>query len=115
MRILSLSGKNGGDAGAPGFLDRGEDSRLVIHQDVVQRGIAGLDIIKREFLVDIDQHVRVDGLRKTGALNLARLENDVAIGEKDGWAPLAQPFEHVQRSRVQTIGERVIDQERRHG
>jgi hypothetical protein len=55
MCILSLSGKNGGDAAAPSFLDRGEDSRLVIHQDIVQRGITGLDIVEREFLVNIDQ------------------------------------------------------------
>src|SRR6476660_7769755 len=57
MCILSLAGQNGGDAGAPGFLDRGEDSRLVIHQDVVQRRIAGRDIIERKFLVDIDQYM----------------------------------------------------------
>src|SRR5262249_29141202 len=53
MRILSLSGKDGGDAGAPGLLDRCKDARLVIHENVVQRRIAGLDIIEREFLVDV--------------------------------------------------------------
>jgi hypothetical protein len=62
MRILSLSRKNRGDATAPSVLDRGEDSRLVVHQDVVQCRIAGLDIVEREFLVDVDQHMRVDCL-----------------------------------------------------
>src|SRR5215468_1126301 len=57
MRILSLSGKDGGDAGAPGLLDRGKDTRLVIHENVVQGRIAGRDIIEREFLVDINQDV----------------------------------------------------------
>src|SRR5262249_5563900 len=57
MRILSLSGKDRGDAGAPSLLDRGKDTRLVIHQDIVQRRIAGLDIIERKFLMDVDEHV----------------------------------------------------------
>src|SRR5260370_31923076 len=57
MRIFSLSGKDGGDARPPTFLYRREDSRLVIHQDVVQRRIAGLYIVKRELLVDIDQYM----------------------------------------------------------
>src|SRR6516162_6663186 len=56
-RVLSLSGKNGGHARAPSFLDRGENSRLVIDEYVVQRRIAGLYIIQCEFLVDIDQHM----------------------------------------------------------
>ncbi len=57
MRVLSLSRKDGGDAHAPSFLDRCENSRLVIYQDVVQRRIARLDIVKGELLVDIDQYI----------------------------------------------------------
>src|SRR5215831_9437284 len=57
MRVLSLSRKDGGDAGAPSLLDRREDSRLVIYQDVVERRIARLDIVKGELLVDVDQYM----------------------------------------------------------
>ena len=33
--VLTLARKDRGDAVAPGFLDRGQDSRFVVHQDVV--------------------------------------------------------------------------------
>src|SRR5882724_9552808 len=113
-RVLTLAGKDRGDAVAPAVLDRGQDPRLVVHQDVVLRRIASLDVVQRRFLVDIDQHVAVHGLPDAGAFDLARLEDHVAVGEDDRRAPRAEPFQDVERSRIEAIGERVVDQVRRH-
>ena len=41
------------------------------------------DVIELFFFVDVDQHVALDGLGNAGPLDLARLEDDVAIGQDD--------------------------------
>src|SRR5439155_1202156 len=74
--VLALARKDRGDALAPGLLDRGQDPRLVVHKNVVLRWIALLDVIQRLFLVDINQHVAVHGLRDAGPLDLAGQEDD---------------------------------------
>src|SRR6266566_3861424 len=81
---------------------------------LVLRRIAARDLIQHFFLMDEDQHVTVHGLPDAGALDLARLEDDVAVGEDHCRAPLAEPFEDVERPGIEAIGERVVDQVRRH-
>src|SRR5438034_1910502 len=87
--VLALARKDRGDALAPGLLDRGQDPRLVVHKNVVLRWIALLDVIQRLFLVDINQHVAVHGLRDAGPLDLAGLEDHVTVGEdrSEGTSP----------------------------
>src|SRR5262252_7813252 len=114
MGKLPLSRQHGGHPVAPNFLYLSENSRLVVHQNIVARGVAPLDIIELLLLVDVYQHVALDGLKDAGALDLARLKDDVAVGEDDRSRPAAKPLENVERSRVEPIGERVIHQIRRH-
>ena len=48
------------------------------------------------------------------ALDLARLEHDVAVGEDDRLAEAWRRARGVERAGKQPVGERVVDQERRH-
>src|ERR1700730_5228271 len=114
MGKLPLPRQYRGHPVAPNFLYLSQNSRFVVHQDVVSRGVALLDIIQFLLLVDVYQHVSLDGLKDTGALDLARLEDDVAVGQDHRPRPAAEPLKNVERSRVQPIGKRVIHQVRRH-
>jgi len=51
VSVLTLTRKDRRHALAPGFLDRGQDPRFVVHEDVVLCRIALLDVIQRLFLV----------------------------------------------------------------
>jgi len=70
---------------SPSFLDRGENAEFVINQDIVQGGIALLDIIQRRFLADINKDMAVD--RFPDARPLPRLEDHVAVGQNYGLSP----------------------------
>ena len=74
---------------APDLLDGGQDAELVVDQDVVLGRVAPLDVVELLLLVDVDQDVAVDGLEQARAMDLARLEDDVAVGEDDDGAPTA--------------------------
>src|SRR5262245_17604392 len=76
--------------------------------------IASLDVIQHHFLMDVDQHVALHGFRDTRPRDLARLKNHVAVGEDHRRSPGAKALEHVEGARIEPIGERVIDQVRRH-
>src|SRR5471030_711597 len=54
-------------------------------------------------------------LKYTGVLDLARLEDDIAVGQDDGLAEAAQPLEHREGSREQAVGEGVIHEKGGHG
>src|SRR6267143_1078761 len=114
MSKLPLSRQHRGHPVAPDFLYLSQNSRLIVHQNVAARGVALLDIVQLRLLVDVDQHVSLDGLGDAGALDLARLEDDVPVGKDDRPRPAAEALEHVECSRVQPIGERVIHQIRGH-
>src|SRR6185437_13334587 len=64
-------------------------------------------------LVDKDQHLAVYRLEQPGALDLTRLKNHVAVRQDHGRSPGSEPLNHVERVRVEAIGERVIHEERR--
>ena len=64
--------------------------------------------------MDIDQHVTADRLENAGALDLTRLEHDVTVGQDDRPPPFQHPFEHIERSRIEPVRERVVYQVRRH-
>ena len=75
------------------FFDCGQNSRHVVDQDVMAGRIALLDVIELLLFVDVDQHAALDRLKDAGALDLARLEDDVAVGQDDSPTPAAHPFE----------------------
>src|SRR4029077_15204086 len=74
VRVVSLAGEHGGDALAPRRLDGGAEPRLVVDEDVVIGGIPPLDVAQLALLVDVDEHVALDGLEQPGAMDLQRLE-----------------------------------------
>ena len=76
---LTLPGKYGGHAVAPGFLDRGQNTQFVVHQDVVLGRVTALDVIQRLLFMDVDEHMALHRLEDAGALHLARLEDHVAV------------------------------------
>ena len=108
---MTLPRENRRHLAAPGLLDRCKNSEFVIHQHIVISWISTLHILERFLLVNIDQHVPFDGFKNTGALNLARLKYHVAVGQNDRPAPLPESFQHVERSGIKAVGERVIDEE----
>src|SRR5271166_3510888 len=77
--ILALPGQYGGYAVPPDLFDRGQNSRLVVDQDVMGGRITLLDVGEFLLLVDVYQHVPFDRVEDARALDLARLEYDVAV------------------------------------
>jgi hypothetical protein len=67
--VLTPAAKDRGHAITTGFLERGQDPRLVVHDDVVLRRLAPLDIIQRLFRVDVDQHVPIHRLEDARSLD----------------------------------------------
>src|SRR5262249_42090332 len=57
-----------------------------------------------------DEDVALARLEEPRALDLARLEHDIPVGQDDRRSPAAKPFDDVERSRVQAVGEWVVHQ-----
>ena len=111
MGILTLSGKHRGHPRVPGLLDRGQNAQLVVHQDIVLGRVTPLDIIQRLLFMNVDEHVAFDSFEDARAFDLARLKNHIAVREDYRLSPRAEPLEHVERSGIEPIGERVVHQE----
>src|SRR5919198_1370646 len=71
MRVMTLPRKDGGETFAPDSFHGGEDSNLVVHQDVALRRIAALDILELLLLVDVDQDASLHRLGQARTLDLA--------------------------------------------
>ena len=110
---MTLARKHRGDACAPRLLDRAQDAQFVIDDHVVRRRIAPLDGIEHPFLVQVDEHAPADRVPQPGALHLARLKYHIPVRENDRNARAATTRQRCQRTRIQALRERVIDQEER--
>ena len=106
----ALPGEHRGHPLRPIFLGGGEDAQLVVDENIVVCRIAPLDVVQRLLLVDVDQHIAVDRLGNAGSLDLARLEDDVAVGQDHRRAEAAQPPQGRKGVRVQPIGERIVQE-----
>src|SRR5262249_42637125 len=95
----------------PVRLDGSAQARLVVHEDVMVRREAGLDVSKPQLLVDVDQDVSLDRLEQARVLHLERLEHDVAVREDGGRSPGPRVLDGVQRAWEEPVGERVAQQE----
>ena len=71
-------------------------------------GISALDVVQGVLLVDVDQNPIVDSLGEARTLDLARLEDGIAVGQNDGRSPFAQVFQNVERTGIEAVGERII-------
>jgi len=78
----------------------------------VFRWKALLDVVQLLVFVDIDEDAAFDRVEQPRPLDLARLEDDVAVGEDDRWAPLGEVIDRVERPREEPVRERVIHEER---
>src|SRR6476646_9198555 len=94
---MALSGENGGYFVAPDFFHFGQNANLVIDKNVMISREATFHVIQFFFLVNIDQHIAIDRLINAGALNLARLENDIAVRKNCRWAPLLDMLNGIKR------------------
>ena len=106
---LPLERQHRRHAVAPVPLRRRQDPHLVVDEDVPLGGVPALHVVELFLLVDVDENA-VDDRRQTRARDLPRLEDRVAVREDDGRARVTQPREHVERMRVEAVGERVLEQ-----
>ncbi len=93
---MSLPHKNSRHPRAPDLLDGGQDAELVVHHYIMSRRISLLHIGQLVLLVDVNQRVPIDRFIKPGTVHFARLEHDVAVGEKDGSSPLLHVLDNVE-------------------
>ena len=75
--------------------------------------MAPRDVVERLFLMDIDEH-RIDHFGQSGALDLVRLKNDVAVGQDDGRSNVSETLQHLEGGGKQPGGERIVEQVRGH-
>ncbi len=61
--IVPLFWKNRSHSRAPDFLDGGQDAQLVVHQHVMLRRVTVLNVFQFLFLMHINQHMAIHGLR----------------------------------------------------
>jgi hypothetical protein len=114
VRVMALAREHGGHAVAPGGLERAQDARLVVDDRVVARREQAPDVVEHRLLVDVDQHAAVDRVPQPRALDLAWLEDDVAVGQDHRRPDARQLRERVERAGEDALAERVVDQEARH-
>ena len=107
---LPLSWENCGNAIAPIFLDGSQDAELVVHHDVVLSRVASHHILERFLFMDVNEHMAINRLEDAGALDFARLEDNIAVGENHRLSPLPKSRQHVERFRVEAVGKGIINQ-----
>src|SRR5208283_2106740 len=83
------------------------------NEDVAARRIETLDRRELLFLVDEDQDVAVEGAPEAAAVDLARLIDGVAVGERHHPAPLPSVGDGVDRPGIEPGVERVVDEKAR--
>ena len=112
--VVSLAREHRRQSILPDRFHHRQYAQLVIDHDVVpSRKLVGHGI-EHLFLVDINQHAPVHGAPQSGALDLARLEHHIAVGEDDGESEAAQMANDIEGVRIETLGEGIVHEKRRH-
>src|SRR5215475_3964433 len=104
---MPLSGKDGCDLAAPDFFDLGKDSDLVVDEDIVIGREAAFYVVQLFLFVNVDEHVAMDRLGDSRALDLQRLEDHVAIRKDGGRTPLLDVLDGIERIGIKPRGERI--------
>src|SRR4029077_598323 len=60
--------------------------------------------------VNVDEHMSPDGFVDSRALDLTRLKDHVTIRKDHGLPPTPQPIQHVESTRIESVGEGIIHQ-----
>ena len=95
---------------APDFFDFGQNADFVIDQDIVIGREAAFNVVQFFFFVNINQHVAVDRFINSGALNLSRLENNIAVRKNCRSAPLLHVLNGVERVRIKSSCKGIVDE-----
>src|SRR5262245_42028084 len=66
--IMSLTRKHCGDTSPPDLLDRGQDAKLVVDENVVLSRIALFDVVQFPFLVNVNQDAATDRIEYARSL-----------------------------------------------
>ena len=91
-----------------------KEIRLVIDHNIVFGGATPFHMVQHLFLVQIDHDSALHGIPDAGALDLARLEYDVAVRQHGRRPQRAQMRNRLQGVRKQPAGEGIFEQELRH-
>jgi hypothetical protein len=111
MGIVALTGKDGGYTVAPMLFEGGQQADFVVDHDVVPGRIFGFHVVEFKLFVHIDKDVAFEGVIKAGAIDFARLEDDVAVAEDDGLTETAGMLNCIERLGKQAVGEGIVDHE----
>src|SRR5208283_2977041 len=104
-RIVALAREHRSYAFAPYPLDRSQDPNLIVHQNVVLRGVAVLDVVQFVLLVDVNQCGAVESFMQSCSADLLWLENHVSIGKDHRVSELFDVVYSVHRIGEQSVGE----------
>jgi hypothetical protein len=111
---VPLLDENGSHPLLPELLDSRKNSQLVVYDHIMRRWVTGLYIRQFVLLMYVDQGAPVDCFMKARAAYLTRLEDDVAVGEQDGNAPLLDALDRIEGTRIKAVGKRIVDEEVRY-
>src|SRR5512140_783157 len=113
-RVMPLAREDGREPLPQDLLHRRQDAELVVDHDVMAGRVALLDVVEHLLLVDVDEDPALDRVPQSRSLDLARLEDHVAVGQDDRGPPLAKMPEHVECPRIEPVRKRIVHEERGH-
>jgi len=110
---MALARKHRRQTTAQNPFHRRPQPQLVVDHDVMARWMLALNLIEHLLLVHVDQHAPTHRFPQAGTLDLARLKHHVAVGQDHRRTHAAKVGNDLERTRIQALGEGVVDQEAR--
>src|ERR1700723_299596 len=112
--VVTLAHKDCGEFTPKRRFHRRQQVRLVVDHDIAIGRVALLHMVEYTLLVQINHDPALHRIPYSRALNLARLEHDVAVRQHHGAAESAQVGDGLEGSREQPCCERIFQQKFRH-
>src|SRR5689334_20746475 len=72
---------------------------------------ARFHVVELVFFMDENEDARTEDIAEARAVDLARLEHDIAITDDDDRAPLLDVLDGIERVGIKPVRERVVDHE----
>src|SRR5256885_3381144 len=112
--VVTLTDVDRGRPRSEPRLGSGKERGLVVNVDVVARREAALDLGQVILLVFVDENVAARGEEQSGARDLGRLIDAVAVRDDRDFSERPEPRDHVDRARIQVsleghVQDRAID------
>jgi len=70
-----------------------------------------LDVVELVFFVDVDEHACIESVEEAGAMDLARLEDDVSVAQDRRRPELLSVIDGIERAREEPVRKRIGDKE----